>query len=103
MTAVAGFGGLHADEKQVVINPRLYRKWRSLEFNLDYKGDRFRIRLTAGTVTVTPGAANRQAHPFVIAGQAVACAPGRNVAVTYGPAPADGRSAAAATAGTKLS
>jgi len=81
MTAVAGFGGVRADEKQVVINPRLYRKWRSLEFSLDYKGDRFRIRLTPEAVTVTPQPANRSEHRFVIAGENVTCAPGQAVTI----------------------
>ncbi len=106
MTAVAGFGGMRANENQVVINPRLYRKWRSLAFNLDYKGDRFRIHLTAGAVTVTPATANRHEHQFVIAGQVVICAPGQIVAVKCGPAPgavAGGKSAEAVSANTKIS
>jgi kojibiose phosphorylase len=87
MTAVAGFGGLRADEKQVVINPRLYRKWRSLEFSLDYQGDRFRIQLTPDAVTVTPQPANRSEHRFVIAGEIVTCAPGLAVTIKCGHAP----------------
>ena len=83
MTAVLGFGGVHADDRQVVINPRLYRNWRSLEFSLAYHGDRFLIRLTPGAVTVTPHSSNRREHPFVIAGQAVTCAPGQPLAVSY--------------------
>ena len=84
MTAVAGFGGMRADEQQVVINPRLYRKWRSLEFGLDYHGDRFRIHLTPDAVTVTPQPANRREHRFVIAGATVTCAPGQSVTVKCG-------------------
>jgi kojibiose phosphorylase len=87
MTAVAGFGGVRADEKQVVINPRLYRKWRRLEFSLDYKGDRFRIHLTPDAVTVTPQPANRSEHRFVIAGETVTCAPGQAVTIKCGHAP----------------
>ena len=98
MTAVFGFGGVRADEQQVAINPRLYRKWRSLEFNLEYKGDRFRIRLTADAVTVTPQPANRREHWFVIAGETVTCAPGQAVTTNYGRAPA-----ALASANAKIS
>jgi len=106
MTAVAGFGGVRADEKQVVINPRLYPKWRSLEFTLSYQGDRFRIHLTAEAVTVTPEPANRREHQFVIAGQAVNCAPGQIVTVNGGPAPSEvagGNSANVAPANAKIS
>lgn len=88
MTAVFGFAGLRADEQQVVINPRLYRKWRRLEFGLDYRGDRFRIELTPDKVTLTPHAANRHPATFVIAGETVTCAPGRPVVTTYRRGPA---------------
>ena len=37
MTAVFGFGGVTASEKQVAINPRLYKKWKKLQFNLAYQ------------------------------------------------------------------
>ena len=43
MAAVLGFGGLRTDEHGATITPRLYRRWKSLQFNLTYRGDRFRI------------------------------------------------------------
>ena len=86
MTAVLGFGGVHADDRQVVISPRLYRQWRSLEFNLAYHGDRFLIRLAPDAVTVTPHSSNRHQHPFVIAGESVVCVPGKPLTVAYRPA-----------------
>ncbi len=46
MTAVFGFGGVHADDKQLVINPRLFAQWKSLQFHLAYKGDAFQIKIT---------------------------------------------------------
>ncbi len=55
MTAVFGFGGVQADEHRIAINPRLCKKWQSLEFSLAYKGDSFRIRITKAAVTITPG------------------------------------------------
>jgi nigerose phosphorylase len=88
MTAVFGFGGVRADEQQVTINPRLYGKWRSLAFGLEYQGDRFRIQLTAEAVTVTPQSSNRREHRFVIAGEEVTCGPGKAVTVKYGRAAA---------------
>lgn len=83
MTAVFGFGGVQADETQVTITPRLYRKWLSLEFGLEYQGDRFRVKITPEAVTVRPAATNRREHRFVIAGQAVTGAPGAVVTVAY--------------------
>lgn len=83
MTAVLGFGGVYVDGERVTINPRLYPRWHALEFGLDYKGDRFRIRLTPGSVTVTPDRANRGQPVFVIAGESVTCAAGEPVTVGY--------------------
>ena len=84
MTAVLGFGGLQAEEKRVVINPRLCKRWRSLEFNLAYKGDNFQIRITKTSVKITPDPANARQHAFVVAGSAVKCGPGIPVAIAYG-------------------
>lgn len=83
MTAVFGFGGVHVDDRQVVIDPRPYPRWRALEFPLATRSDRFRIRITAEAVTVTPDAANRREHAFVIAGHAVSIRPGQPATVPY--------------------
>jgi kojibiose phosphorylase len=83
MTAVFGFGGIRAGEKQVVINPRLYSKWRSLQFNLVYKGDRFEITITRNAVTVVANASNQANHKFVVAGKPNRCAPGQSLSVDY--------------------
>ncbi len=85
MTAVFGFGGVHADDQRVVLQPRLPAAWRSLAFGLEYKGDRFRVEVTAEQVTVAAHADNRQAHDWVVADRAVVVAPGRTVAVARGP------------------
>src|SRR6185312_16000048 len=53
MTAVFGFGGVSANTKAVAINPKLYKKWRSLQFNLVYKGDRFGIKIARKEVQIT--------------------------------------------------
>ncbi len=83
MTAVFGFGGVHADETRIVINPRLPAKWQRLEFNLEHRGERFRLSLTPTTVTVSPHRDNRREHSFVIAGEAVVCPPEKPVTVNY--------------------
>jgi kojibiose phosphorylase len=83
MTAVFGFGGVQADERRITIEPRLCRRWRSLRFNLAYKGDRFRIAIRPATVEVEADAANRRGHLFVIAGRSVVCRAGRRVVVRY--------------------
>jgi len=69
MTAVLGFGGVGADENQLAINPRLPAAWRALEFSLEYRGDRFRVRIAPAAVTITAAAENRGAPVIVAAGE----------------------------------
>jgi hypothetical protein len=57
-----------------------------LEFNLAYKGDRFRIRIAKTSVTITPGHANAREHDFLVAGRPVKCGPGKPVVLDYRPA-----------------
>ena len=83
MTAVLGFGGVQADASRLAINPRLYRKWRALEFNLAWRGSGFRVALTQNSVTVTADATNRRTHVVHVAGKPVKCAPGKKVKVAY--------------------
>jgi len=81
MTAVLGFAGVRVDEEGVVINPRLPAAWRGLEFGLEYKGDRFRIRVSPDRVMVRPATTNVRTHTFMVAGDAIACGPHRDVTV----------------------
>lgn len=78
MVAVLGFGGLRVEDEAVVLNPRLPAKWRSLEFALEHRGDRFRVRLSRDEVTITPHADNRGPHRFVVAGEVAMVVPGRS-------------------------
>jgi kojibiose phosphorylase len=86
MTAVFGFGGVQANDKRLVINPRLFAKWKSLQFNLAYKGDAFQIRITKASVTITPHQANTRTHVIFVAGSRTKCAPGTAVTIKYRPA-----------------
>jgi kojibiose phosphorylase len=81
MTAVFGFGGVKAGEKQVTINPRLYRKWKKLQFNLVYKGDRFEVKITKQGVEITAAKSNCRKQTFVVSGRSIACAPGKSLLV----------------------
>jgi kojibiose phosphorylase len=83
MTAVLGFGGVQADAKRLAINPRLYRKWSGMEFNLAWRGDGFRVALTPRTVTITAHATNRRLRVVHVAGRPVKCPPGKPVTVSY--------------------
>jgi kojibiose phosphorylase len=83
MTAIQGFGGVHAEADRLTINPRLYRKWRALRFHLAWRGDNFRVEITRSAVTITPHGANRGDRTFVIAGQTVVCRAGEAVTVEY--------------------
>jgi kojibiose phosphorylase len=84
MTTVFGFGGLKTSEKQVVINPRLYKTWENLRFNLAHRGDRFNVAITKNSVEIVADGANTQKHTFVVAGQKAVCAPGGRLVVRYG-------------------
>ena len=79
MTAVFGFGGVRANEDHVVINPRLYEKWKALQFNMVYKGDAFNVKITQGDVTVVANASNQRKHAFVVAGKKIDLAPGKTI------------------------
>jgi kojibiose phosphorylase len=83
MTAVFGFGGIKASEKNVVINPRLYKKWKYLQFNMVYKGDRFNIKISKNDVTTNAASSNRSRHVFVVSGKSIDCAPGKVSTVKY--------------------
>jgi nigerose phosphorylase len=83
MTVVFGFGGVKADGEHVVINPRLYKKWISLQFNMVYKGDRFNIKITRHDVAITANASNQQKHIFIVSEKSIDCAPGKVSSVKY--------------------
>lgn len=81
MTAVLGFGGVHAGAKRLAIEPRLPKRWKRLEFNITWRGLAFRISITPKAVTVTAHADNRRAAAVVVAGRTVQCRPGKPVKV----------------------
>jgi nigerose phosphorylase len=84
MTTVFGFGGVKAGEKDVVIEPRLYRTWKSLEFSLAYKGDRFNVAIAKDAVEIVAAGANKKKREFVVAGKRAICAPGERLSIKYG-------------------
>lgn len=96
MTAVLGFGGVLADRHGVRIEPRLPAAWRSLEFGLVYRGDRFRVRIDAETVSVTGDPANCAERTFTVAGETFAC---RASEVRVVPLPSSGAERASGRAG----
>ncbi len=77
MTAVFGFGGVKAGEEHVAIDPRLYKKWKNLQFNMVYKGDRFNINITKDDVAITADISNRRKHTFIVSGKSIDCTPGK--------------------------
>ncbi|MDE2183687.1 MAG: glycoside hydrolase family 65 protein [Alphaproteobacteria bacterium] len=81
MAAVFGFGGVSADETHVAIAPRLYRNWKSLRFNLAYKGDSFTVTVAQDAVEITGAAGNAAARSFVVWGEAAPCAPGKSLVI----------------------
>ncbi|HWY32198.1 MAG TPA: glycosyl hydrolase family 65 protein [Candidatus Acidoferrum sp.] len=83
MTAVFGFGGLTATENRITLQPRLYKKWRRLEFNVVHRGARFGIRISRNSVMIDAEAANRFKHKFVVAGKTHFVAPSASLALKY--------------------
>jgi kojibiose phosphorylase len=83
MTTVMGFGGVQADEKRIAVTPRLWRKWKRLNFHLSYKGDDFRMNITRTSVAVASSKTNARAHIMLVAGRRVKCSPGSLVTVKY--------------------
>jgi nigerose phosphorylase len=79
MTAVFGFGGVQSTAKHVVINPRLYKKWNSLQFNMIYKGDRFNVKISQQKVELVADAANKNTNTFIVYGESLAVAPGTTI------------------------
>jgi len=75
MTAVFGFGGVRATAEYVIINPRLYKKWNKLQFNMIYKGDRFNIKISQNDVEIIAESSNKNNHTFIVSGQSISCAP----------------------------
>lgn len=85
MTAVQGFGGVQTDGGRLAINPRLGTKWRGLQFNLVYRGGRYRIGIGPEAVTIDADRGNRRTPAIMVAGRLTKCRPGRSVSVRYRP------------------
>jgi nigerose phosphorylase len=83
MTAVFGFGGISADEKQVTVNPQLYKKWKRLQFNLVYQGDKFELTITRQVVAIFADTANKRSRRFIVSGKPIDVIPGKRVLVDY--------------------
>ncbi len=83
MTAVFGFGGVRTNGNQISIEPRLYKLWNSLRFNIVYCGDRFDVTIMRESVEITANASNRADRAFTVSGISLACAPGEKVSVEY--------------------
>jgi nigerose phosphorylase len=83
MTAVFGFAGLRADEKKITIQPRLYKAWNSMQFNMVYKSDRFAVKITGKEIEIKAHEINKQSHTCILAGTIVECAPGNTNIISY--------------------
>ncbi len=103
MTAIFGFAGVQTDENRIAIDPRIYRKWTRLQFNLAYQGDQFRISLTHETVTIQSASTNRREHAISVGGRATPCPPGSTVVVKYRRPGLDRATAASARRASLLS
>jgi nigerose phosphorylase len=83
MATIFGFAGVKAYSNKVSINPKLYDKWKSLSFNLSYKGDNFAIKITPDETTVQSLGSNIASHKFVLGEKEFVCDPGRKIETKY--------------------
>jgi trehalose/maltose hydrolase-like predicted phosphorylase len=83
MTAVFGFGGVKSNAERVVVNPCLYKKWKRLQFNMFYKGERFNIKITAKDVTIVADISNKCTRTFTVSGKSIECVPGKRLLMEY--------------------
>ncbi len=83
MTAIFGFAGVVADAGKININPNMYKKWKSITFNLVYKGDNFNLTVTAKNVRVFAMRSNKAGRLFSVAGKTVECLPGKELLINY--------------------
>jgi nigerose phosphorylase len=83
MTVVFGFVGVRADDEKLTINPDIYKKWKSLKFNLVYKGDSFSLTVTQKNVNIRAMKSNMEGRLFTVAGKTVECLPGKELNINY--------------------
>ncbi len=83
MTAVFGFAGVMADGEKVTINPNIYEKWKSLTFNLVYKGDSFSLTVTGKNIRIHAMPSNKAGRLFSVAGKIIECLPGKELNINY--------------------
>ena len=83
MTAVFGFAGVSADAEKVTINPKMYRKWKSLTFNIIYKGESFSLTVTGKNIIVRAMQSNKAGRLFCLAGKDIECKPGQELNINY--------------------
>jgi nigerose phosphorylase len=83
MTAVFGFAGVMADGEKVTINPHMYKKWKSLAFNLVYKGDSFSLTVTGKNVRIHAMPSNKAGRLFSVAGKTIECLPCNELNINY--------------------
>ena len=53
MAAVLGFGGVSVSEDALHINPKLPDKWKSLGFNLTYRGFKLKVQIESSEISLT--------------------------------------------------
>jgi beta-phosphoglucomutase len=76
MTVVHGFAGFYSDGTRASVRPALPSHWDRLTFNAVLQGQRARVEVTHGQVTITAAPANDRELLFDVAGQLLACGPG---------------------------
>ncbi len=82
MTAIFGFAGVQTDAESIKINPRLYKKWKSIQFKLVHKSAEFSIQINHEEVQVDANTNNTAPGKFTIGGKDKLCQPGSTLVVS---------------------
>jgi kojibiose phosphorylase len=75
-TAVFGFGGLTLHRDGLLIAPRLPESWRGIDYTIQWRGCRVRVKVTHQKLCVQAGAENPRAVPITAEGSSFALLPG---------------------------
>jgi len=83
MSAVLGFGGLNSDAGVLKIKPALPSTWRSIRYQVSFRGQRYRVEATHRDVTITASPDNQATARLEVAGEPLQIAPGTSATVRW--------------------
>jgi len=79
MAAVLGFGGVRAGADKIIIEPKLPKKWKSLQFTLVWHEQRFKVWISREAIEVQAAESNQEETVFVLQGETLVCGCGQRL------------------------